>query len=74
MKFFVLILILSITGVVADSSTVAPKHKVNWKNERLCKIFKQKIVDYKKTMRQDKYAQATLESYKKRAAMFCGEK
>ena len=42
--------------------------------ERLCKIFKQKVIDYKKTMRDDAYARATLESYQKRAEIFCKKK
>ncbi len=41
---------------------------------RLCKIFQQKVVDYKKTMRHDSYAEATLKSYQKRAALFCKKK
>ncbi len=73
MKYFLWVLTFSVAVSAADSPAGHPKHKVNWKNDRLCKVFKQKIVDYKKTMRHDKYAKATLESYKKRAAMFCGE-
>lgn len=73
MKYVLLILVFSVAVSAADLSAEHPRRKVNWKNDRLCKIFKQKIIDYKKTMRKDKYAKATLASYKKRAAMFCGE-
>jgi hypothetical protein len=38
---------------------------------RLCKIFNDKITYYQKNMRDDEFARATLESYKKRAAYFC---
>ena len=40
-------------------------------HKRLCTLFKQKIIDYKKDMRDDELAHATLESYKKRASYFC---
>ena len=41
------------------------------KDPRLCKIFQDKIVAYEKKMRNDTYAQTTLESYKKRAKIYC---
>jgi hypothetical protein len=43
----------------------------NAKNEELCKLFKQKIDDYKKSMRDDDYAKVTLASYEERAALYC---
>jgi len=43
------------------------------KNEELCKLFKEKIADYKKKMRDDDYAKATLASYEQRAALYCEE-
>jgi len=43
----------------------------NAKNEELCKLFRQKIVDYKKKMRDDDYAKATLASYEERAELYC---
>ncbi len=39
----------------------------------LCKLFQKKALTYKKTMRDDDYARATLASYKKRAAIFCAK-
>ncbi len=41
------------------------------KNEELCRLFKQKIADYKTKMRDDDYARATLASYETRAALYC---
>ena len=40
---------------------------------RLCKLFTQKAIDYKKTMRDDKLAYVTLESYKNRASIYCSK-
>lgn len=40
---------------------------------RLCKLYNQKINMYQKNMRDDAFAKATLNSYKKRAAYFCSK-
>lgn len=40
-------------------------------NEALCKLFTEKAAAYKKTMRDDEYAQVTLQSYYDRAAIYC---
>lgn len=40
-------------------------------NERLCKIFTNKVTKYKTNMRNDKLAKATLASYEKRMDSFC---
>jgi anaerobic glycerol-3-phosphate dehydrogenase len=40
-------------------------------NDRLCKIFTQKVADYKKHLRKDVLASASLASYKYRAELFC---
>ncbi len=42
-------------------------------DERLCKIFKNKILKYQENMRIDALAYITLESYKKRAYIFCSQ-
>ncbi len=39
--------------------------------QRLCKLFTEKAETYKKTMRDDELAHKTLESYEKRAALYC---
>jgi hypothetical protein len=41
---------------------------------RLCKIFSDKIITYQENMRDDELAHKTLESYKKRAKYFCAPK
>ncbi len=40
-------------------------------NKELCKLFTDKAAAYEATMRDDQYAQATLQSYKDRAAVYC---
>lgn len=47
---------------------------ISLEDERLCNIFQQKIETYKKTMRNDALAHATLASYKKRTQIFCSDK
>jgi len=51
------------TGLFASSQSS--------KNPRLCKIFKEKANTYKKTMRDDYYAQKTLENYQNKTKLFC---
>jgi len=41
------------------------------KDERLCKVFQEKAISYKKTMRNDIYAQKTLENYENKSKLFC---
>ena len=41
------------------------------KDERLCKVFQEKAISYKKTMRNDAYAQATLQNYENKTKLFC---
>jgi len=42
-------------------------------DERLCKVFQEKMKRYKATMRDDELAYTTLESYKQRAYIFCSK-
>ncbi len=65
MTRMILLFILLTTAVFATDTVK--------KDPRLCKIFQEKIIDYKKKMRDDSYAHTTLESYKKRAKIYCGE-
>jgi len=46
---------------------------ISLEDERLCNIFENKMERYKKTMRNDELAYTTLESYKKRAQIFCSQ-
>ena len=61
-----MILTLTITTNIFASSTTQ-------KDERLCKVFQEKAITYKKTMRHDTYAKKTLESYETRADLFCSK-
>ncbi|MDA3946011.1 MAG: hypothetical protein PF439_04970 [Helicobacteraceae bacterium] len=42
-------------------------------NKELCKLFTEKATTYEVSMRDDAYAQATLQSYKDRALIYCKE-
>ena len=67
--FFMLLGTFSIAGFFNESTN---KDKVEYlENERLCNLFIQKVKDYKKTMRSDFLATATLASYEHRASLFC---
>jgi hypothetical protein len=52
----------------------AKDEKVYQEHKRLCQVFNDKITAYKKTMRKDRLAHVTLESYKQRANYFCSSK
>ncbi|WP_304545012.1 hypothetical protein [Sulfurimonas microaerophilic] len=52
--------------ILSASETKNPKY-----DAELCKIFQGKIKTYKEKMRDDAYAKTTLESYKKRAKIYC---
>jgi hypothetical protein len=57
------------TGLFANNSFT--NNNTSTKNERLCKIFQDKALSYEKTMRNDVYATATLESYNKKINLYC---
>ncbi len=65
-------LLLATMVVFLATSTLSAK-KTTSDAERLCKVFTKKVEDYKKNMRHDKYAEVTLDSYKKRAKLFCAK-
>jgi hypothetical protein len=67
------LLILFITFSFAGffNETAASDKAEYLENERLCKLFTQKMIDYKKTMREDFLAATTLASYEHRAELFC---
>ena len=46
---------------------------ISLEDVRLCNIFENKLERYKKSMRNDELAYVTLESYKKRAQIFCSQ-
>jgi hypothetical protein len=48
------------------------KNKAEYiENDRLCKLFTQKVEKYKSTLRKDILAVASLASYEYRAEIFC---
>lgn len=67
MKKLLILLMFTVSLFAATATSTEKVHK----SDRLCKFFTQKVVDYKKHMRQDAYAYQTLKSYEKRAKMFC---
>ena len=69
----ILIGLLFLVTLAADTSIFErkPEKPANTNNEELCKLFTQKAEEYQKTMRDDGYAQTTLQSYKDRAALYC---
>lgn len=55
-----------------DSTDEATSKKSEYaENIRLCKMFTQKVEDYKSTMRDDELAVSTLASYEHRADIYC---
>ena len=65
-------IMLSLLLLLGSTSPIfAQKTKNSHYNARLCKVFKLKTELYKKHMRQDAYAYATLASYKEREKRFC---
>ena len=66
----ILSMILSVSSFATTSFSSSTSHS---EYSRLCKIFKHKALKYEKTMRSDSYARQTLESYQKRAKIFCSK-
>jgi len=64
-------IILTILTLTITTSIFASTESRN--EERLCKVFQNKALSYKKTMRNDAYAKKTLESYETRAASYCSK-
>lgn len=69
------LLMISIITLHADFFKSAEKAEQKYQEERthLCQVYSRKAIDYEKTMREDELAQITLESYKKRAKIFCSK-
>lgn len=69
----VLLILLTVTfslgGFFKNDSNATQKEDAE--NERLCKLFTQKTEKYKAIMRQDELAVKTLQSYEKRASLYC---
>ena len=69
--FIVMISTFSLAGFFNEEHTQAKAEYLE--NERLCKLFEQKVAEYKKHLRKDMLATATLASYKYRAKLFCSK-
>lgn len=67
-----LAVLLTISSVFAISTQSLSTDYTQSENERLCKVFTQKIELYKKNFREeDAYAAQTLHSYETRAKLYC---
>lgn len=72
MKIMFLIFLLNILVLAGFFNESRMEDKAEYlENTRLCNIFTKKVEDYKKNMRQDFLAGATLASYEYRANLFC---
>ena len=71
-KIVLLPLILSLSAFASFFNTEAEDNlKEKAEQSRLCKLFTDKAIKYEKSMRDDRLAYVTLDSYKKRATIFC---
>ena len=74
MKNIILLLALVSTYAMSgfSSGTTMQSTAVENEDKRLCKAYIAKAHNYKETMRSDKLAQATFDSYKDRVVSHCG--
>ena len=73
MRIFIATLLIasSLFAGFFESDTKQAEEMKKQENERLCKLFTDKVEKYRENMRNDDLAAATLESYKKRAEIYC---
>ena len=72
MKQLILIILISTFSFSGFFNENSARDKAEFmENDRLCKLFQQKIIEYKKHMRDDFLAATTLSSYEYRASLFC---
>ena len=74
MKKIILLITLLTTYVMSGFTSGTMMKSISTENEdkRLCKVYIKKAHNYKETMRSDKLAEATLNSYKNRVVSHCG--
>lgn len=74
MKKIILLITLVSTYAMSGFTSGTVMKSISTENEdkRLCKVYIQKAHSYKETMRSDKFAQATFDSYKDRVVSHCG--
>lgn len=75
MRIFIAALLIasSLFAGFFESDTKKADEMKQQENQRLCKLFTDKVEKYKEDMRSDELAAATLESYKKRAEIYCSK-
>lgn len=75
MKILIVTLLMasSLFAGFFESDTKKADEMKQQENERLCKLFTEKAETYRETMRSDDLAFATLESYRKRAEIYCSK-
>ena len=69
--FTLLFASFSFGGFFQESNASSTKEQIE--NDRLCKLFTEKVETYKKNMRSDELAIKTLASYEKRASLYCNK-
>jgi len=67
----IIVLISSINAGFFNENEIEKNKVEKAENSRLCQIFTTKAKEYKSTMREDELAKKTLESYEKRANIYC---
>ena len=76
MKKTILTAVICVTIELLAADTVSfakVEPAATTKNKELCTLFQVKAAEYKKSMRDDDYAKATLASYEQRVLMYCEE-
>ena len=74
MKYIILNILFATVVMAGFFNDEAESEKAQMlENERLCKLFTKKVNEYKKSMRDDVLAKATLASYEHRRSLFCGK-
>jgi len=72
MKQIILVMMITAFLFAGFFNDKTEKSKAEYiENERLCKLFTEKVERYKKNMRDDILAKASLASYEHRAELFC---
>jgi len=72
MKLLTILSILLI-NLSLYASNINLNSQQNTNDIKLCKVFTDKAANYEKNIRNDSYAKATLESYKKRIKQYCSK-
>ena len=72
MKHIILFALITTSAFSGFFNEQGAKNKAEYiENDRLCKLFTKKVELYKKNLRNDVLAAASLASYEYRAELFC---